>query len=379
MIYHDNAATSLFKPKGVEEAMITALRKAGNASRGVNEESLKAAREIYGARVSVCKLFNAYSPKYVVFTRSITESLNIVIQGMFKDGDHVITTAMEHNSVLRPIYYMESKGVEHTFLGLDEKGNISLDELVSSIRPETKALIVTHASNVTGNVNDIKGISTICRDKGVLVILDCAQTAGFLDIDMQELGVDVLCFTGHKSLGGPQGSGGLCIKPGLDIKPLLFGGTGNHSFDKGQPDYYPEHLEAGTMMTPAIAGLHAAVDYLLENGLEANRKKEIELSIKFYKGIKDIAGVTVYGDFEKELRAPIVTFSSDKLDSSYIADMLSENYGIAVRAGAHCAPLVHEHFKTMESGMVRFSFSHGNTEDEVEIAIKAVKKILEEN
>lgn len=378
MIYFDNAATSLFKPEGVEEAMITALRKAGNASRGVNEESLKAAREIYGARVSICRLFDAYSPKYVVFTRSITESLNVVIQGMFEKGDHVITTSMEHNSVLRPIYFMETKGVEHTILGLDEKGNISLEELASAIRPETKAVVVTHASNVTGNVNDIKGISSICHEKGVLVILDCAQSAGFLDINMQDLGVDVLCFTGHKSLGGPQGSGGLCIKPGLNIKPLLYGGTGNHSFDKSQPDYYPEHLEAGTMMTPAIAGLNAAVDHLLEKGIVANRRRELELSSKFYNGIKDIAGIKIYGDFEKELRAPIVTFSSDKMDSSYIADMLSEKYGIAVRAGAHCAPLVHKHFKTIDSGMVRFSFSHGNTDEEVETAIKAVKEIVEE-
>lgn len=378
MIYLDNAATSGQKPKAVAEAMVATLNSAGNAGRGVNDASLQAARTIFDTRERLATLLHAESPLRIAFTCNITESLNTAIKGLFRRGDHVITTVMEHNSVLRPLYEMEKQGVELTFLSCDEKGRLHMEELEPSIRPNTKAVICTHASNLTGNINDLKKIGEICKKHGLLFLVDAAQTAGVFPIDVQKMNIDVLCFTGHKSLFGPQGTGGLYVRDGLEIHPLKSGGSGVESFRKVHPTAMPTALESGTMNTPGIAGLGAAVAFLQEIGIETIREKEEQLWRYFYENIKDIEGIRFLGDLEAKTHAPIVTFNFMDYDSAEVSDELWDSYSIATRAGAHCAPLMHRSFGTEEQGAVRFSFSYFNTMEEVEQAVKAVKEICHE-
>lgn len=380
MIYLDHAATTIYKPEPVIRAVAEAMTRLGNAGRGAHETSLDAARLIYDARVRLAKLFHAQGPECVAFTANATESLNIAIQGLFKVGDHVITTQMEHNSVLRPLYYMEEKGVELTILSADRQGKISLEEMEQAVRPDTKAVVCTHASNLTGNVNDLETIGRLCRRHGLLLVADASQTAGILPINMEQMNLDVLCFTGHKGLAGPQGTGGLCVRRGVTIRPLLVGGSGVHSYDKTHPGKMPTALEAGTLNSHGIAGLRAAVIFLEEQGIDRLQKREQALMRQFYEGVKAISGVSVYGDFSDLSlpRAPIVSLNIWNLDSGRVADELAETYGIAVRAGAHCAPLMHEALGTREQGAVRFSFSYHNTETEVQTAVHAVRRISEE-
>lgn len=380
MIYFDNAATTLHKPACVMEAVLSAMQQLGNAGRGVHEASLDAARIIYDTRMRLAELFGAESPEQVAFTANSTESLNIAIQGIFEPGDHVITTQMEHNSVLRPLYFMESKGVKLTILPADSSGNISLAELEAAIRPDTRAVVCTHASNLTGNANDLSAVGEICKKHGILLIADASQTAGVLPIDMQEMHVDVVCFTGHKSLLGPQGTGGICVRKGLKIRPLLMGGSGVQSYRKVHPEEMPTALEAGTLNSHGIAGLHAALGYLKERGMERLRAQELALMWQFYDGVSAINRVRILGDFtdRSRLRAPIVSLNIGAYDSGEVADELAEHYGILTRSGAHCAPLMHEAFGTADQGAVRFSFSHSNTREEVESAIRAVRELAEE-
>lgn len=375
MIYLDNAATTIQKPKTVAEAMIRTLDSVGNAGRGVNQASLQAARIIYNTRESLAKLFHAESPLRIAFTSNVTESLNIAIKGLFRQGDHVITTVIEHNSVLRPLYEMEKEGVQLTFTPCDEKGRLCINEMEKSIKNDTKAIICTHASNLTGNVNDLRKIGEICKKYSLLFIVDAAQTAGVFNIDVQAMNIDVLCFTGHKSLFGPQGTGGLYVRSGLEIQPLKSGGSGVQSFAKEHPAVMPVALEAGTLNTPGIAGLGAAVTFLQDVGIEAIREKEEQLCKYFYRNIKDIEGIRFLGDLEAETHAPIVTFNFMGYDSAEVSDELWDKYGIATRAGAHCAPLMHQTFGTEDQGAVRFSFSYFNTLEEVKQAVEAVKEV----
>lgn len=380
MIYLDNAATTIHKPEAVVRAVADAMTRLGNAGRGAHETSLDAARLIFDARVRTARLFHAQGPGCVAFTANATESLNIAIQGLFQAGDHVITTQMEHNSVLRPLYYMETKGVELTILPADRLGNISLEEMERAVRPNTRAVVCTHASNLTGNVNDLEAIGSLCRRHGLLLVADASQTAGILPVDMEKMKIDVLCFTGHKGLSGPQGTGGICVRRGLVIRPLLMGGSGVHSYDKTHPGMMPTALEAGTLNSHGIAGLRAALIDLEERGLETVQEWEQALMRQFYDGVKEAPGVLVYGDFSdpKRLRAPIVTLNIGDMDSGMAADELACTYGICVRAGAHCAPLMHEALGTRLQGAVRFSFSYYNTEEEVETAASAVRQIAQE-
>lgn len=375
MIYLDHAATTAQKPKEVAEAMVEALQSAGNAGRGVNQASLQAARIIYDTRERLGELFHAESPMQIAFTANVTESLNLAIKGLLEKGDHVITTVMEHNSVLRPLYEMEKEGVELTFLPCDEKGRLCMEKIEASIRPQTKALICTHASNLTGNVNDLSKIGAICKKHGVLFVVDAAQTAGIFPIDVKKMGIDVLCFTGHKSLFGPQGTGGIYVREGLSIRPLKSGGSGVESFRKEHPPTMPTALEAGTMNTPGIAGLGAGAAFVQNIGIDAIREQEEKLWRYFYQNIREIEGIRFLGDPEAEVHAPIVTFNFMDYDSAQISDELWESYGIATRAGAHCAPLMHRAFGTKEQGAVRFSFSCFNTMEEVEQAVKAVREV----
>ncbi|MDW2795987.1 aminotransferase class V-fold PLP-dependent enzyme [Clostridium boliviensis] len=378
MIYLDNAATSLQKPEEVRLAVADAMLHMGNPGRGIYGASLDAARMIYDTRSLISQLLHGDGPGQVAFTANSTESLNLAIEGIFRPGDHVITTMLEHNSVLRPLYRMEDRGMELTILPADQYGCIHYEEIAAAVRNNTKAVVCTHASNLTGNINDLKTIGDICRKHGLLFLLDASQTAGVFDIDMKEMGIDVVCFTGHKGLLGPQGTGGICIRKGLDIEPLIVGGSGMQSFLRTQPEQMPERLEAGTLNCHGIAGLHAALLYISRTGLELIRNREQSLMRRFYEGVKDIPAVTVYGDFSKkslEQRAPVIALNIGNLDSGEVADELAVTYGIYARAGAHCAPLMHQALGTVKQGAVRFSMSHFNTEEEIDQAVAAVREL----
>lgn len=378
MIYMDNAATTLHKPDVVKAAVLAAFDTMGNAGRGASEPALDASRVIYAAREKLAHFFNAESASRIVFTANSTESLNIAIKGLFCPGDHVITTVLEHNSVLRPLYECQEQGVEITILGCDKKGNISYEEMESAVKDNTKAVVCTHASNLTGNMIDLNKVGEITKRHGLLLVVDASQTAGVWPVDVQEQGVDVLCFTGHKGLLGPQGTGGMYVRTGVDIRPLLSGGSGIDTYNPHHPSQMPTALEAGTLNGHGIAGLGAAVTYLEETGLNVIREKEQSLMRRFYEGISAIPGIKVYGDFSTNDRAAIVSFNIGDYDSSEVSDELNVEYGIVTRPGAHCAPLMHKALGTVEQGAVRFSFSHYNTEEEVDAAIRAVEELARE-
>lgn len=321
-IYMDNAATTLPKPPEVAEAIVQAMNHLGNAGRGSTEASLDAARVIYDTRERLGRMFHAENPKQIAFTSNATESLNIAIQGLINPGDHVITTVMEHNSVLRPLYERQQAGAILTILPADEAGNISYDMLEAAVRQETKAIICTHGSNLTGNLNDIERIGKIAKAHKLLFIVDASQTAGVFPIDVQKMGIDVLCFTGHKSLYGPQGTGGIYVRDGIRIRPLKRGGSGVDTYNHNHPEQMPTALEAGTLNGHGIAGLNAALKYVEEKGIDAIREIALQRAWQFYDGIKEIPGVTIYGDFSKRERCPIVSFNLYDYDSAEVSDEL---------------------------------------------------------
>lgn len=374
MIYLDNAATTMKKPQCVIDAVVNAMTHMGNAGRGANEAALDASRVIYDTREKISDLFNLQNPSRVAFTCNSTESLNTAIKGVLTRSDHAITTSLEHNSVLRPLYELESKGMELSVVECDENGNINYDDFESLIKDNTKAIVCTHASNLVGNLLDLKKIGEIAKKYNLVFIVDASQSAGVFPIDMQDMNIDILCFTGHKGLLGPQGTGGLCVRENVNIRPLKVGGSGVNTFSKTHPDVMPTMLEAGTLNGHAIAGLNAALDYLKEEGIENIRNREEELMFRFYNGIKDIKDIKIYGNFENK-RAAIVTFNIGDIDSAAFSDELSLYYNISTRPGAHCAPLMHKAMNTVDQGAVRFSFSHYNTEEEIDTAINAVKEI----
>ena len=378
MIYLDNAATTLHKPPQVEQAMLDALRTAGNPGRGAHEPTLHASRLVYAARCAVAKLLNAPDPSCIAFTANATQALNTALGGLFRPGDHIITTVCEHNSVLRPLYRLRENGMSLSFTTADEKGRLQYDQWEGFLRPETRALVVTGASNVTGNGTDLARAAEFAHRHGLLLIVDAAQTTGELPLNVQALGIDVLCFTGHKALLGPQGTGGLYVRPGLSVRPLVVGGSGVHSFDEQHPAQMPTALEAGTLNVPGLAGLCAGVEWILAQGVETLARREQALTVLFYERIRDLPNVKIYGDPEMTPRAPIVSLNIGDEDSARIADILWEEYGICVRAGAHCAPLMHKALGTAEQGTVRFSFSHFNTEAEVLQAAAAVRELAQE-
>lgn len=370
-MYFDNAATTKMKPQCVVDAVCSALTTMGNAARGAHESSLDASRIVYNTRVKLAKLFNCKSADHVVFTCNATEALNIAIRGSIPNNAHVITTVLEHNSVLRPLYLLEKEnGVKLSFVKADDKGNAVIEQFEKLINEDTKAIVCTHASNLTGNVIDIKRVGKIAHEHNLLFIVDASQTAGILPIDMEDMNIDILCFTGHKGLYGPQGTGGLCIREGIDVKTFKCGGSGVHSYNKEQPQDYPTRLEAGTLNAHGIAGLSAALDFISKTGIEAIGNKENALAKRFYNGIKDIEGVRIYSDMGALSHTGVVAINLGNTDSAEVADILATDYDIAVRAGAHCAPLMHEALGTKEQGAVRFSFSWFNTEEEVDKAIK---------
>lgn len=377
MIYLDNAATTLRKPPAVAEAVLEAMGSFGNSGRGAYGEALDAGRCIYETRLLLGELFRCPAD-HVCFTPNSTAALNTAIAGLLSPGDHVISTDWEHNSVLRPLYRFRAQGGSVDFLPADRQGRLDLDQLPALLQRETKAVVCTHASNLTGDVMDLSRVGSFCRRHGLLFVLDASQTAGVLPIDMEALGIDVLCFTGHKSLLGPQGTGGLCVRPGVEIRPLLTGGTGVQSYRETQPEAYPTRLEAGTLNGHGLAGLRAALLFRKEVGQEVILRHETALARRFYDRVRDIPGIRLYGNFESSLRAPIVALNLADADSGAVADALWERWGIAVRPGAHCAPRLHRALGTEEQGAVRFSWSYFNTAEETDAAAAALRVLAEE-
>lgn len=375
MIYFDNAATTIQKPKQVVEAVTQALCSMGNAGRGAHNASMGASRMLFDTRKKLAELFGGNNPAQVVFTSNSTESLNMALKGLLNPWDHVITTQLEHNSVLRPLYELEDKGVELTILNSDAKGRICYEDFEKEIKKNTKMIVCTHGSNLTGNLTDIRRVGEIARSHGLLFVVDASQTAGVFPIHVEEMKIDVLCFTGHKGLLGPQGTGGMYVREGVIIRPLKTGGSGVQTYSRTHPSQMPTALEAGTLNAHGLAGLDAALDYLKDTGIDVIRKKEQELMWYFYQKVLEIPGITVYGDFDSQERCPMVSLNVKDYDSSEVSDFLFTEYGISTRPGAHCAPLMHQAMGTEKQGAVRVSFSHYNTIEEIDIAVQALKEL----
>lgn len=399
MIYLDNAATTLKKPEQVIDAVVNAMKTQGNASRGAHGVTLTASRTVYDCRVKIAKFFNFDKPSNVIFTCNSTEALNIAINGTIKTGDKVISTDTEHNSVLRPLYHLQKeKNIDLQFVNADTNGVLDLNQFEKICDEKTKVVVVNHISNLTGNVNDIKTISKITHDANAILIVDGSQSAGIMPVDVKDLGIDIYCFTGHKGLFGPQGTGGLLVKEGIEVSAFKRGGSGVKTYEEDQPNEYPTRLEAGTLNSHGIAGLSAAIDFLNEIGVENIQKKERELTEYFYNEVIKIEGVRVYGNFgvraarpyepdegakacrmgehcEPVEHAAIVSLNVKDYDSGEVSDALSNDYGIATRPGAHCAPRLHIALGTKQQGAVRFSFSYFTTKEELDAAINALKEI----
>ncbi len=370
MIYFDNSATSLIKPKEVKVAMSDALSgKYANPSRGAYGPALTAMNKIYQVRKSIAKLFGVEAMD-IAFTPNITSSLNLVIKSLFNEKDHVITSVLEHNSVLRPLYQLQDRGMEISFLDCDDKFNLKYQDLEGLLRKNTRALIITQASNVVGNISDLEKIYAFTKKHKLLLIIDGAQGAGAIKTDLSKFENTIYCFTGHKSLYGPTGTGGIINRSFEKFKPVFSGGSGYRSFERHTPDIYPDIFEYGTINVHSIIGLGAGVDYLLKNPPYGKLE---ELSSYLYNSLKDIEGIKIYGDFEKN-HLPILSFNLLDYDSALVSQILWEKLELCSRPNSHCAPLLHKRAGTEERGMVRLSLSTFNTKEEIDI----LKKFLEE-
>lgn len=374
MIYLDNAATTMHKPQTVIDAVTQAMCSLGNAGRGATSGALDAARTIHACRAKLARLLGCPRADHVCFTPNSTAALNTVINGVVRPGDRVVTTVLEHNSVLRPLNRLAAEqDVTVEYAGCDANGVLDYDELERLVTSGTRAVVVTHASNVTGNAVDIARVAAMAHATGALVIVDASQSAGTARIDMQAMGLDIVCFTGHKGLMGPQGTGGLAVAEGIDVAPWAMGGTGVHSFDPLQPLEWPTRLEAGTLNGHGIAGLSAGLDFIeAQGGVEAIAAHERALADRFLAGVREIPGIKLYGAFDHSTRSAIVSLNVGDIDSAEISDELMQGWGIATRPGAHCAPLMHRALGTERQGVVRFSFGYFNTDEEVDTAIDAL-------
>lgn len=377
MIYLDNAATTMHKPQTVIDAVTQAMCSLGNAGRGATSGALDAARTIHACRAKLARLLGCPRADRVCFTPNSTAALNTAINGVVRPGDHVVTTVLEHNSVLRPLNRLAAEqGVTVEHAGCDTNGVLDYDELERLVTPGTRAVVVTHASNVTGNAVDIARVAAMAHAAGALVIVDASQSAGTAHIDMQAVGLDIVCFTGHKGLMGPQGTGGLAVAEGIDVAPWAMGGTGVHSFDALQPLEWPTRLEAGTLNGHGIAGLSAGLDYIeAQGGVEAIAAHERALADHFLAGVREIPGIKLYGAFDQPTRSAIVSLNVADIDSAEISDALMQGWGIATRPGAHCAPLMHRALGTERQGVVRFSFGYFSTTEEIDTAIDALRDL----
>lgn len=376
MIYLDNAATSFPKPEIVYEAIMESMREYGaNPGRSGHKLALKAGRAIYETRELLSKFFNIEDPMRIIFTSNATDGLNLVIKGLLKSGDHVITTSMEHNSVLRPLKALDNIGVETTVIQCDEIGCIDIKDIEDNIKNNTKLIVTTHASNVTGTIFPIKQIGEIAKKHDIIYMVDAAQTAGIYNIDVIDMNIDILAFPGHKSLLGPQGTGGVYIKKGVEITQMKEGGTGSKSDSLIQPDIYPDKFESGTPNMPGIVGLGAGIKYIIDKGIDNIRDHENKLAKVFIDGLREIKDVKIYGPCDIEKQAPVISINIGEEDSSEVSYILDQVFNIAVRPGLHCAPLAHRTIGCYEQGCIRFSVGPFNTINDIKAAIEAVQTI----
>ena len=379
MIYLDNAATSWPKPEEVYQAADEALRQGGNPGRSGHKMSIAAGRTVEETRMLLARLFAIPKPESIAFTLNATDALNLALKGILKKGDHVITSSMEHNSVTRPLETLKLSGVEVTKVALSPYSGVDMREVKAAIKENTRLMVFSHVSNVTGTVNSIADIGGLCREYGILFLVDAAQSAGVIPIDVEKMKIDLLAFPGHKSLLGPVGTGGLFIREGLSLKPIREGGTGSFSELLLQPEKIPDRYESGTLNTSGIAGLAAGVRFLLEQGVETLQKKEASLTNRLLEGISQISGITVFGPPPGKMRSGVVSLLINGVEPAQTAIILDNVFNIAVRAGLHCAPDTHRMLGTLGTGgTVRFSIGAFNTEKEIDLCLEALRSIAEE-
>lgn len=378
IIYFDNAASTWPKPPEVGQKVAECIQDYGaNPGRGGHQLSIKASKVIYKTRVQLANLFGIKNPNDIFFTMNATMALNLAIKGILKKGDHVITTSLEHNSVRRPLEYLKrEENIEITYIS-PQANQILADQFTKAIRPNTKLIVVSHASNLLGTIVPIDEIGVISKKNGIPFLVDASQSAGILPIHVENMNIDLLAFPGHKGLYGPQGTGALYVHPDIHLVPLLHGGTGSHSESVDQPETRPDRYESGTLNTPGIAGLLAGVEFVLKTGVEEIRKREWELTQYALTRLREITGIEIYGPSMEMERVSVIPFNLEGMDASEVAYILDQEYGIAVRAGYHCTPLAHETAGTMETGAVRLSFGYFNTKKEVDFLIQALTEIQE--
>lgn len=381
-IYLDNAATSFPKPEQVYQAVNHALREVGaSPGRGGHRRSLEAGRIMFLAREAVARLFSIPDSSRIIFTHSATGALNLALHGTLLAGDHVITTSMEHNSLLRPLHALRREGVEITVVPAGPDGIVDPEQIRRAVRPATRMLAVGHVSNVCGSIQPIAEIAAICRAAGALFLVDAAQSAGYINLDVVSTGIDLLAAPGHKGLLGPPGTGLLYVAPGVALRPTIEGGTGTSSTSEEQPLTMPDGFEAGTHNLPGIAGLKAGVEFILERGIDAIYRHEQSLIIEAEQLLSRIPGVTVYGPKDPGLRASVLSFNLAGIDASLLAAQLDHDFDIAVRAGLHCAPQAHRTLGTLPEGTLRISPGWSSTREEIaffsEAVIQCVRKIKE--
>jgi len=377
-IYFDNAATSWPKPEETLHAMEMYFHSIGaSPGRSGHRLAVEAGRRLLETRIALAELFNISDPLRIAFTKNATEALNFAVFGLLKPGDHVITSSMEHNSVMRPLREAVSRGIQLSVIQCSPTGELDPQNVAAAIRSNTRAIFLTHASNVTGTIMPVEAVGTIAGNHGVIFCVDAAQTAGALPIDVNRMHIDLLAFTGHKSLGGPQGTGGLYIRKGLDkdIPPLEMGGTGSRSEFEAQPDFMPDKYESGTPNTIGLIGLGAGVRSILSTGVKHIRSKETELTTAFLDGLHSISGATVYGTGTGRKQTPVVSFTLDGISPSELAQEFDENWNIMCRPGLHCAPSAHRTIGTFPEGTVRFGFGVYNTPEQIQTALQAIDSI----
>lgn len=378
-IYLDNGATSFPKAPDLANAISNYITNIGcNINRGAYFDALEAEDTVFETRELLCDLFNFNKCENVIFTPSITYSLNMILKGMLKNKDHIIISSMEHNAVMRSLSSLENDGVTFSKVQCNSLGYLNAVDIENAITPNTKAVVITHASNVCGSVLPLKDIGSICKKHNLIFIVDSAQSAGTLNIDMMDLNIDVLCFTGHKGLLGPQGIGGFLIKENIVplVKPIIEGGTGSLSELEVQPTYMPDKFESGTSNIPGIFGLNASLKYLDKIGVNSIYEKELELTKTFIEGIKNIDANLLVGSDSTDNRTAVVSLDFKELDNGIICHKLNKEYGISTRSGLHCAPSAHKTLGTFPDGTVRFSFGHFNTVEDIKYTLNAINNIF---
>ena len=381
-IYLDNASTTFPKPKAVPEAMYHYMTRSGsNINRGCYDRAYAVEELVYETRQMLCSLFGGEDCRNVAFTKNVTESLNVILKGLLKPGDHVLVSSMEHNAVMRPLVQLEKQGISFSRIPCRRDGSLILEEMAPLVKKETRAVIITHASNVCGTMMPYEQVGAFCRERGLLFIADTAQTAGVWPLDMERMKIDALAFTGHKGLLGPQGIGGFLLSEKLlpQMESLIAGGTGSISHTEVMPDFMPDRFEAGTMNLPGIVGLHAGLGWIRETGMEQIRSHELALTRQFLEGLKSMdpyeKRLRVVGKKDTEGRTGVVSVQTVRRELAQTAYELDVQYGIMTRVGLHCAPSAHQTLGTFPTGTIRFSFGWWNTREEVALALQALDEL----